>query len=137
MNALILTLLGAIVRIAGIEHMRLAVHRYVKALLLGILAFILAMIALVYGLGAIWFFLLPIVGPVYAYLIIGGVLALTSAISAFAARGALGGRDGSKVKPPLPAMPGIHGGRFSGNGISELASAAIAGFIAGLLQRKR
>jgi hypothetical protein len=134
MRALLLTALGALVRIAGAEHLRLTIHRYVTALLLGIVAVIAAIAAVAYGLGGLWSFLLPRVGPVGAYLIVAGALAVVSGSCAYAASRATRSRPRAEVRERLPARPTLAGGQFSGSGISGLASAAVAGFIVGLVR---
>lgn len=71
MSGLIVTALGSLVRIAGVEHMRLAIHRYSLAAVLGILAVFFGITSFVYGLGAAWFALVPKSGVIGAYLIVG------------------------------------------------------------------
>jgi hypothetical protein len=136
MKGLIVAALGSLVRVAGIEHMRIAIHRYSLAAVFGVLAVFFAIGAIVYGLGAAWFALVPKFGVIGAYLIVGGVLLLVSAILAFTAR--------KMTKSPAPAaapaasrnLPAISGGAFAGNGMAGLASAVIAGFIVGLVRGK-
>lgn len=135
MSGLIVTALGSLVRIAGVEHMRLAIHRYSLAAVLGILAVFFGITSFVYGLGAAWFALVPKSGVIGAYLIVGGLLLLVSAILAFTAM-----KMAQSPAPAAPAssrnLPAISGGAFAGNGIAGLASAVIAGFIVGLVRGK-
>ena len=137
MKALVMTVLGSLVRIAGVEHARLAMHRYVTAIVLGTLAFTAAIGMVACGLGALWVLLAPQIGPIGAFLIVGAVLALICAICAICARNA----TRSQVRPEagfaMTPLPAISGGKFSGNGMAGLASAVIAGFIVGLVRDKR
>ena len=128
MRALITTALGSLIRIAGVEHMRQTLERYLMALMFGIMAMFAGIAAIAYALGALWFFVLPMVGAVYAYLIVAGVLALLTLILALAARSAT--RRRAVKPPPVP----VGGGGFQTNGITGLASAAIAGLIVGLVR---
>lgn len=137
MKALIVAVLGSLVRIAAVEHMRLAIHRYILAMLLGMVAAISAMVALGYALGGLWFWLLPKLGPIGAYGVIAGGMAVISAILAVSAASILRGRRRSPVSPVLPALPTLHGGQFAHSGMAGLASAAIAGFIVGLLRGRK
>jgi hypothetical protein len=134
MKGLIVAALGSLVRVAGIEHMRIAVHRYSLAAVFGVLAVFFAIGAIVYGLGAAWFALVPKFGVIGAYLIVGGTLLLISAILAFTARK----MTQSPAAPPAASrnLPAISGGAFAGNGMAGLASAVIAGFIVGLVRGK-
>ena len=134
MKGLMIAALGSLVRIAGIEHMRIAVHRYSLAAVFGILAAFFAIGAIIYGLGAVWFALVPKFGVIGAYLIVGGTLLLISAILAFTARK----MTQSPAAPPAASrnLPAISGGAFAGNGMAGLASAVIAGFIVGLVRGK-
>jgi hypothetical protein len=142
MNGLFASALGSLLRIAGVEHMRLAIHRYSMAAVLGVLSVFFILGAIVYGLGALWFAVLPRFGVILAYLIVGGGMLLISMVLALSAW--IMTRSSAPAAPlNLPArdltgprLPALSGGAFAGNGMAGLASAVIAGFIVGLVRGK-
>jgi hypothetical protein len=132
MNGLFASALGSLLRVAGVEHMRLAIHRYSMAAVLSVLSMFFILGAIVYGLGALWFALLPKFGVIVAYLIVGGgMLLVMTRSSAPAAPLNLPARNLTG-----PRLPALSGGAFAGNGMAGLASAVIAGFIVGLVRGK-
>ncbi|MCW3474879.1 hypothetical protein [Limobrevibacterium gyesilva] len=134
MKQLLLTSLGALIRIAGIEHTKRTVHRYAMTVVFGACAALTGIATVNCLLVALWMFALPRVGPVGAPLVVAGPFLLATAGLLLAARQAAKAGRPPGTALVLAPRPALRGGPLSGAGMRGLATAAIAGFIVGLVR---
>jgi hypothetical protein len=83
------TLLALLARLVSVERIGAAAGRAAAAAALGAVAVLFVVAALGCAAAALWLFALPYVGPVYAPLIVAGVLLLIALVILAVARGVL------------------------------------------------
>lgn len=128
------TLFGPIVALArnGMARGRAAAGRYSFAAVFGLLGVIAAMAAIGLGLIALWYLLLPRMGPAGTALILAGVLALLSCILLALASSVLRQKPREPAAVPDPDVSlQVATQLFKEQKGSLLLAALIAGFSAG------
>jgi hypothetical protein len=134
------TLLALLARLMAFERIGAAAERAVTVALLGMVAALFAVAALGCAAAALWLALLPSVGPIYAPLILAGVLLLIALVILAFARRTLRRRppQSTSVAPAeLAALLEAAEPLFNEHKGTALLAALIAGLVAGRGGRNR
>jgi hypothetical protein len=133
MKQFFLSVLGALVRIAGIEHLKAQVFRTLLSAMFGALATFCAMAAIICLVDSLWIFLIPLLGQAGAALAMGVLFLVLTIGLLFAAKYAWTDASPPKtVAPPAPA-PLLLQSHLTAPGVQKLATTAISGFIVGIV----
>ena len=138
MRNLLFASLGALMRVAAIEHLKRNISRMVTSAAFAAGALFCGTVVLVCLIAALWTYLAHAVGPVWAPLIVGAIFLAATIGLLWAANSAWSSPDAPKaVLPPPASQPVILRDNFANGGAAGLATAAVAGFIVGMLRRSR
>ena len=125
------------IRIAGIEHLKLQAYRMAVAAMFGFFAMLCGVVLMICLVAALWIYLIQWVGPVGAPLLVGAIFLMAAIGLIFAAKHAL-----NRARPPRPIVPEMASNiplltrnNMSVSGMRELGKVAIAGFIVGMMRK--
>ena len=137
MRNLLFASLGSLMRIAAVEHVKSTVSRLATSAGFALGGLFCGMVVFVCIIAALWTWLATVVGPVWAPLIVGAIFLVLMIGLLVAANYSWSSNTPRKALPPPPEPRPFLTDGLSSNGMTGLATAAIAGFIVGMLRRPR
>ena len=134
MQPFLLAGFATLLRLVAIDCARTAAHRFATSILLGLGAALAGLAAILCLLAALWLSLLPSYGPIAATLLVGGLLVLVMLALLLAIWLNSRGNFTVPVVIPIPSPIPAWSAANVRPAVADLVSAAVAGFMVGLLR---